>query len=154
MSDGNVFIGAASGPILHHKFTTTAHSHVSKVPTAGGMILGRIVPTQATTNFQTATNPVSHVRLPPQSTARGNLQASSNMAFSMDTAFHGGINKAIPYPASHNTNAAPPWLKAYGPSANPSTPLPAESSQFAFGGGGPALLHNKNRKGPLNLRMG
>ena len=154
MSEGNVIVGAASAPLLNRQFSTAKRPHLHESFAAGKRTYGRSVPTQATTNFQTATNPVSHVRLPPQSTARGNLQASSNMAFSMDTAFHGGINKAIPYPASHNTNAAPPWLKAYGPSANPSTPLPAESSQFAFGGGGPALLHNKNRKGPLNLRMG
>ena len=156
MSEGNVYVGAASGPVLHRRFThpfkvtKSTHARADSV----GMTKGRIPPTQATTNFQTVTNPVNHVRIPPQASARGNQLASSNMRLSMVPAFSGKINVAVNKPQGTNSNAAPPWLRSYGPSITPSAQLPSEASQFAMGGGGPALLRNKNNPYAKVWRLG
>jgi hypothetical protein len=76
------------------------------------------------------------------------------MMMSMRPAFNGAINAALPKPYYTNTNAAVPWLKTYGPSRAPATAYPAESSQFAVGGGGPAILRNKNRTSARVLKAG
>jgi hypothetical protein len=146
MSETNTAATAATASSLERRFTLA--KKVTKAANAStnnlGQTLGRVPPVQNTTNFQGKTNPASHVRVYPAASEQGNMRATSVMAFSMNSLFAHRANIAAKKPKGTNSNAAPPWLKTYGISPLPATNLPAEASQFSYGGTGPALLRNKN----------
>lgn len=144
--------GAESAPHKELRFTHTAISPTN--PGSAGAIpvgirrYGRAPPIQAETNFNNASNPQGHARLPKKVTELASMRASSVMLMSMKPAFNGVANHATPKPSYTNTNSAQPWLKTYGAAWHSGNASHAEASVFAMGGGGPALLNahsNKNR---------
>jgi hypothetical protein len=100
-------------------------------------------PLEATTSFIGPGNAVSYVRPSPPPTAQGNIRASRTMAYSMNATFNPApLNAKKPKPANTNTNAAQPFLKAYGPGTSPPAGgrSPPEASHFGVGGGAPVRL--------------
>jgi hypothetical protein len=103
-------------------------------------------PVEGETYFNDATNPQPFVKIPAIEVENGDARASSTMAFSMSRTRKGVITAPKPLPRTHNTNAAPVFLRAYGPSGRGSNDQPPERSVFGVGGGAPIALGNqKNR---------
>jgi len=114
--------------------------------TIGSRHLINHAPVEGETNFMNQSNPTLHIRIKPQMSGQGNLFASSTMAASMKPSFNGAANFAAQKPLYTNTNAAPPWLSTYGPATRAGNAGPAETSVFAMGGGGPAILRSRAKQ--------
>jgi hypothetical protein len=97
-------------------------------------------PVEGETNFNNTTNPTNHVRIPAIETENGDVRASATMAFSQDRTRTGKITASKPLPRTWNTNAAPPSLNAYGPSARSHDNSRPETSVYGNGEGGPILM--------------